>query len=92
MMDWELDKAKTLINQSLRNLEMGADSIDLSGSEFGPYHLKEGLYALGYDFYDFDSNSYDYWWYFKKDSAPKVCIFFDARTFELTFSLMEEEY
>jgi hypothetical protein len=53
--------------------------------------VRQALENLGYGLSDVESNSYDFWWYFTKENATKVCVFFDARIFELDISLCFEE-
>jgi hypothetical protein len=55
--------------------------------------VRQALENLGYTLSDVESNCYDFWWYFTKEDEVKVCVFFDARIFELDLSLcFEEEY
>lgn len=92
MMDWELTRATNMVSRILNNLtEFEIDSVKLSHEDIGPYHVRQALENLGYELSDVESNSYDFWWYFTKENATKVCVFFDARIFELDVSLCFEE-
>ena len=87
MMDWELEKVKTLLEKGIKDLEAGYEIIDFTREDVCPYNLREGLEALGYEWSDNEENLYDFWWYFTKENEYKVCVFFDAQTFELNMSL-----
>lgn len=92
MMDWELTRATNMVSRILNDLtEFEVDSIKLSHEDIGPYHVRQALENLGYKLSTVESNSYDFWWYFTKENATKVCVFFDARIFELDISLCFEE-
>ena len=92
MMDWELTRATNMVSRILNDLtEFEVDSIKLSHEDIGPYHVRQALENLGYELSSVDSNSYDFWWYFTKENTTKVCVFFDARIFELDISLCFEE-
>ena len=92
MMDWELTRATNMVSRAINDLmEFEIDSIKLSHEDIGPYHVRQALENLGYTLSDVESNSYDYWWYFTKEDAIKVCVFFDARIFELDLSLCFKE-
>lgn len=92
MMDWELTRATNMVSRILNDLEeFEIDSTKLSHEDIGPYHVRQALENLGYELSDVESNSYDFWWYFTKENATKVCVFFDARIFELDISLCFEE-
>lgn len=92
MMDWELTRATNMLSRVLNDLtEFEIDSIKLNHEDIAPYHVRQALENLGYKLSGVESNSYDFWWYFTKENAIKVCVFFDARIFELDISLCFEE-
>lgn len=87
MMDWELEKVKSLLVKGINNLASGHEVIDFTEEDVNAYNLKEGLEALGYHLEDSEYNHYDFYWYFFKENEHTVCVFFDAQTFELNMSL-----
>lgn len=87
MMDWELEKVKSLLVKGINNLASGHEVIDFTEEDVNAYNLKEGLEALGYHLEDSEYNHYDFYWYFSKENEHTVCVFFDAQTFELNMSL-----
>ena len=94
MMDWELTRATNIVSKAIKDLkEYEIDGIKLSHEDIAPYHVRQALENLGYTLSDVEDNCYDFWWYFTKEDEVKVCVFFDARIFELDLSLcFEEEY
>ena len=95
MMDWEKTRVTNMVARALKDLnEYEIDKISyFTREDVNPYNLRIGLEALGYTFVDSEDNRYDFWWYFTKENEVKVCVFFDARIFELDLSLcFEEEY
>ena len=94
MMDWELTRATNMVSKAIKDLkEYEIDGIKLSREDIAPYHVRQALENLGYTLSDVEDNCYDFWWYFTKENEVKVCVFFDARIFELDLSLcFEEEY
>ena len=90
MMDWELEKVKTLLEKGIKNLEAGYEIIDFTGEDVCPYNLREGLEALGYIYEDREDNNYDYWWYFV-NKHHYLCITFNAESFNLKMFFVEEE-
>lgn len=90
MMDWELEKVKTLLEKGIKNLEAGYEIIDFTREDVCPYNLREGLEALGYIYEDREDNNYDYWWYFV-NKHHYLCITFNAESFNLKMFFVEEE-
>lgn len=90
MMDWELEKVKSLLEKGIKDLTSGYDTVDFTREDVNPYNLKEGLEALGYNFEDREDNNYDYWWYFSNKDYY-LCIFFNAESFSLKMSFVEED-
>lgn len=89
MMDWEKTRVTNMVARALKDLnEYEIDKISyFTREDVNPYNLRIGLEALGYTFADSEDNRYDFWWYFTKENEYKVCVFFDAQTFELNMSL-----
>lgn len=90
MMDWELEKVKTLLEKGIKDLEAGYEIIDFTREDVCPYNLREGLEALGYIYEDREDNNYDYWWYFI-NKHHYLCITFNAESFNLKMFFVEEE-
>jgi hypothetical protein len=90
MMDWELEKVKTLLEKGIKDLETGYEIIDFTREDVCPYNLREGLEALGYIYEDREDNNYDYWWYFV-NKHHYLCITFNAESFNLKMFFVEEE-
>lgn len=90
MMDWELEKVKTLLEKGIKELEAGYEIIDFTREDVCPYNLREGLEALGYIYEDREDNNYDYWWYFV-NKHHYLCITFNAESFNLKMFFVEEE-
>ena len=90
MMDWELEKVKTLLEKCIKDLEAGYEIIDFTREDVCPYNLREGLEAVGYIFEDREDNNYDYWWYFV-NKHHYLCITFNAESFNLKMFFVEEE-
>ena len=90
MMDWELEKVKTLLEKGIKDLEAGYEIIDFTREDVCPYNLREGLEALGYIYEDREDNNYDYWWYFA-NKHHYLCITFNAESFNLEMFFVEEE-
>lgn len=90
MMDWELEKVKTLLEKGIKNLEAGYEIIDFTREDVCPYNLREGLEALGYIYENREDNNYDYWWYFV-NKHHYLCITFNAESFNLKMFFVEEE-
>ena len=90
MMDWELEKVKTLLEKGIKDLEAGYEIIDFTREDVCPYNLREGLEALGYIYEDREDNNYDYWWYFV-NKHHYLCITFNAEFFNLKMFFVEEE-
>ena len=92
--EWEETRIKNMVAKAIKDLkEYEIDDIDFTREDVNPYNLKEGLEMNGYEWSDTEDNRYDFWWYFTKEGEPKVCVFFDAQTFELNLSLCDyEEY
>ena len=90
MMDWELEKVKTLLEKGIKDLEAGYEMIDFTREDVCPYNLREGLKALGYIYEDREDNNYDYWWYFV-NKHHYLCITFNAESFNLKMFFVEEE-
>lgn len=90
MMDWELEKVKTLLKKGIKDLEAGYEIIDFTREDVCPYNLREGLEALGYTYEDREDNNYDYWWYFV-NKHHYLCITFNAESFNLKMFFVEEE-
>lgn len=90
MMDWELEKVKTLLEKGIKDLEAGYEIIDFTREDVCPYNLREGLEALGYIYEDREDNNYDYWWYFV-NKHHYLCITFNAESFNLKMFFVEEE-
>ena len=90
MMDWELEKVKTLLEKGIKDLEAGYEMIDFTREDVCPYNLREGLEALGYIYEDREDNNYDYWWYFV-NKHHYLCITFNAESFNLKMFFVEEE-
>lgn len=90
MMDWELEKVKTLLEKGIKDLETGYEMIDFTREDVCPYNLREGLEALGYIYEDREDNNYDYWWYFV-NKHHYLCITFNAESFNLKMFFVEEE-
>ena len=92
MMDWELTRATNMVSKAIKDLkEYEIDDIKLSYEDIAPYHVRQALENLGYTLSNVESNCYDFWWYFTKENEPKVCVFFDAQTFDLNVSLCDYE-
>ena len=90
MMDWELEKVKTLLEKGVKDLEAGYEMIDFTREDVCPYNLREGLEALGYIYEDREDNNYDYWWYFV-NKHHYLCVTFNAESFNLKMFFVEEE-
>ena len=90
MMDWELEKVKSLLNKAIKELEAGYEMIDFTREDVNPYNLREGLEALGYIYEDREDNNYDFWWYFV-NKHHYLCITFNAESFSLKMFFVEEE-
>ena len=90
MMDWELEKVKTLLEKGIKDLEAGYEIIDFTREDVCPYNLREGLEALSYIYEDREDNNYDYWWYFV-NKHHYLCITFNAESFNLKMFFVEEE-
>ena len=90
MMDWELEKVKTLLEKGIKDLEAGYEIIDFTREDVCPYNLREGLEALGYIYENREDNNYDYWWYFV-NKHHYLCITFNAESFNLKMFFVEEE-
>lgn len=90
MMDWELEKVKTLLEKGIKDLEAGYEIINFTREDVCPYNLREGLEALGYIYEDREDNNYDYWWYFV-NKHHYLCITFNAESFNLKMFFVEEE-
>ena len=90
MMDWELEKVKTLLEKGIKDLEAGYEIIDFTREDVCPYNLREGLEALGYIYEDREDNNYDFWWYFT-NKEHYLCITFNAESFSLKMFFVEEE-
>ena len=92
MMDWEKTRVTNMVARALKNLkEYEIDHISFVRDDVNPYNLRYGLEALGYEWSDNEENLYDFWWYFTKENEPKVCVFFDAQTFDLNVRLCDYE-
>ena len=93
MMDWEKTRVTNMVARALKDLkEYEINKIGyFTREDVNPYNLRVGLEALGYTFVDSEDNRYDFWWYFTKENEYKVCVFFDAQTFELNMSLCVPE-
>lgn len=90
--EWEETRVKNMIAKAIRELkEYEIDKIDFTREDVNPYNLRQGLEFNGYKWSDAESNCYDFWWYFTKENEPKVCVFFDAQTFDLNVSLCDYE-
>ena len=48
MMDWELEKVKSLLVKGINNLASGQEEIDFTREDVNANNLIEGLEALGY--------------------------------------------
>jgi hypothetical protein len=90
MMDWELEKVKSLLVKSINNLASGYDVIDFTREDMCPYNLRQGLEALGFVYEDREDNNYDFWWYFT-NKEYYLCITFNAESFSLKMFFVEEE-
>lgn len=92
--EWEETRVKNMIAKAIKDLkEYEIDKIDFTREDVNPYNLRQGLEFNGYTLSNVEDNCYDFWWYFTKENEVKVCVFFDARIFELDLSLcFEEEY
>jgi hypothetical protein len=90
MMDWELEKVKSLLVKGIKDLEAGYEIIDFTREDVCPYNLRVGLEALGYIYEDREDNNYDYWWYFV-NKHHYLCITFNAESFNLKMFFVEEE-
>lgn len=90
MMDWELEKVKSLLNKAIKELEAGYEMVDFTREDVNPYNLREGLEALGYIYEDREDNNYDFWWYFV-NKHHYLCITFNAESFSLKMFFVEEE-
>ena len=90
MMDWELEKVKSLLSKAIKDLEAGYEMVDFTREDVNPYNLREGLEALGYIYEDREDNNYDFWWYFV-NKHHYLCITFNAESFSLKMFFVEEE-
>lgn len=90
MMDWELEKVKSLLSKAIKDLEAGYEIVDFTREDINPYNLREGLEALGYIYEDREDNNYDFWWYFV-NKHHYLCITFNAESFSLKMFFVEEE-
>lgn len=89
MMDWELEKVKSLLVKGINNLASGHEVIDFTEEDVNAYNLKEGLEALGYHWEDSEYNHYDFYWYFSNRDYY-VCIEANVCSFSLKMFLIKE--
>lgn len=91
MMDWELEKVKSLLVKGINSLASGyEEEIDFTGEDVNANNLIEGLEALGYHLEDSEYNHDDFYWYLSNKDYY-ICIKADVCSFSLKMFLMEEE-
>ena len=90
MMDWELEKVKSLLVKGINDLASGYEEIDFTGEDVNAYNLIKGLEALGYYLEDSEDSHDDFYWYFSNKDYY-ICIKANVCSFSLKMFLMEEE-
>jgi hypothetical protein len=90
MMDWELEKVKSLLVKGINDLASGYETIDFTREDVNAYNLREGLEALGYHWEDSEANHYDFYWYFSNKDYY-LCIAANVYSFSLKMFFVEEE-
>ena len=90
MMDWELEKVKSLLEKGIKDLDSGYDVIDFTREDVNAYNLREGLEALGYHWEDSEDNHYDFYWYFS-NKDHYLCIVANVNSFSLKMFFVEED-
>lgn len=90
MMDWELEKVKSLLVKGINSLASGQEEIDFTREDVNANNLIEGLEALGYYLEDSEYNHDDFYWYLSNKDYY-ICIKANVYSFSLKMFLMEEE-
>lgn len=90
MMDWELEKVKSLLVKGINDLVSGYEIIDFTREDVNAYNLREGLEALGYHQEDSEDNHYAFYWYFSNKDYH-ICIEANVNSFSLKMFFVEEE-